>query len=214
MELSKEIFDEITKLGNIGNELLDVQHDTYSAYNVFESALELLPEPANGWEAFSWIQASLGECKFIEKAYNKAFEHFRQAYNALVPNANAYILLRIGECAFELQLESAQEFLLQAYMIAGKDIFNEEDQKYYNAIEGMVKSNSGVASKSKKTTKAKSKMQVKRLSGEAKEKYDKNFEIAGQFMNKLIGITTLECYKHVGTLFRNLKWNTQKVLNF
>lgn len=67
MELSKEIFDEITRLSNEGNELLDVKHDAYSAYNVFESALELLPEPANEWEAFSWLQASMGECKFIEK---------------------------------------------------------------------------------------------------------------------------------------------------
>ena len=39
MELSKEIFDEITRLSNEGNKLLDVKHDAYSAYNVYESAL-------------------------------------------------------------------------------------------------------------------------------------------------------------------------------
>ena len=60
---------------------------------MFETALELLPEPANEWEAFSWLQSSMGECKFIEKEYNEAYEHFRQAYNALVPNANAYFYL-------------------------------------------------------------------------------------------------------------------------
>ena len=181
MELSKEIFDEITRLSNEGNELLDVQHDTYSAYNVFESALELLPEPANEWEAFSWLQSSMGECKFIEKTYSEAYEHFRQAYNALVLNANAYILLRIGECAFELQLEHAQEFLLQAYMVAGKDIFNGEDKKYYKAIAAMVSSNSSVTSKPKKNSKNKPKMEVKRLSGEAKELYEKNMEIASGY---------------------------------
>lgn len=181
MELSKEIFDEITRLSNEGNELLDVKHDAYSAYNVFESALELLPEPANEWEAFSWLQASMGECKFIEKEFNEAYEHFRQAYNALVPNVNAYILLRIGECAFELQLEHAQEFLLQAYMVAGKDIFNGEDKKYYKAIAAMVRSNSSATSKPKKNSKNKPKMEVKRLSGEAKELYEKNMEIASGY---------------------------------
>lgn len=179
MELSKEVFDEITKLSNEGNELLDVQHDTYSAYNVFESALELLPEPANEWEAFSWLQASLGECKFIEKAYNEAYEHFRQAYNALVPNANAYILLRIGECAFELQLEHAQEFLLQAYMVAGKDIFKSEDKQYYKAIESIIKTNSRTIKTSK--TQERPKVETNRLSGKEKEIYEKNREIASKY---------------------------------
>lgn len=181
MELSKEIFDEITRLSNEGNELLDVQHDTYKAYHMFESALELLPEPANEWEAFSWLQSSMGECKFIEKAYSEAYEHFRQAYNTLVPNVNAYILLRIGECAFELQLEHAQEFLLQAYMVAGKDIFDGEDKKYYTVIETVVKPNSGAASKSKKTTKNRPKTENKRLAGVAKEIYEKNMEVASRY---------------------------------
>lgn len=167
MELTKEIYDEITKLSNVGNELLDVQHDTNSAYNVFELALELLPEPANKWEAFSWLQASLGECKFIEKAYKEAHEHFRQAYNALIPNANAYILLRIGECAFELQLEHAQEFLFKAYMMDGKDIFNCEDEKYYKAIETILISNSVATSQSKKRTKNKFKRLLEKVFGES-----------------------------------------------
>lgn len=181
MELQKEIFEEITRLSNQGNELLDMQHDTARAYNVFEEALNLLPKPANEWDAFAWLHSSLGECKFIEKAYNEAYEHFRKAYNASVPNVNAFILLRVGACAFELELDHAQEFLLQAYMIAGQDIFKSEDKKYYKAIEQIIKSNSLAAAKERKTVANKTTVKTQRMSGEEKELYDKNFEIAGQY---------------------------------
>ena len=179
MELSKEIFEEITRLSKQGNELLDVQRDTSKAYHIFETALELLPEPANEWDAFAWLQSSLGECKFIEKAYNDAYEHFRQAYNAAAPNVNAYILLRVGECAFELELDHAQEFLLQVYMIAGRDIFKSEDNKYYEAIKPIIKSNSRTTKPPKKEDRPMFKNI--RLSGEEKEIYEKNREIASQY---------------------------------
>lgn len=179
MELPRDIFDEITRLTNKGNELLDNQHDTVNAYKVFEEALNLLPEPVDKWEAFAWLQSSLGECKFIEREYNEAYEHFRQAYNASAPNANAYMLLRVGECAFELGLDHAQNFLMQAYMIAGKDIFKVEPSKYYKTIEPVIKSNTN-SPKSEKTAKA----ETKRLVGDKKELLEKNINIASEYYEK------------------------------
>ena len=178
MELSKEIFEEITRLSNQGNELLDVQHDTSKAYYVFETALKLLPEPANKWDAFMWLQSSLGECKFAEKSYSEAYEHFRQAYNASVPNTNAFVLLRVGECAFELELDHAQEFLLQAYMVAGKEIYKSEDKKYYKSIEPTIKSRIVFHSQNVENRQT---VKNKRLTGEDKEIYEKSREIASQY---------------------------------
>lgn len=140
MEMPKKVYDEITRLSGIGNEFLN-SGETMEAYKAFSNALELLPEPAEKWEAYTWLQASLGECLFIQKMYGEAYERFRCAYNMTAPNANPYVLLRVGECCTELGLPYAKEFLLRAYMLAGENIFSVEDEKYYKSIESVIHGN-------------------------------------------------------------------------
>lgn len=52
---------------------------------------------------------------------------------------NPFILLRIGQCCYELrQFEEAENYLLQAYMYEENEIFRGEPEKYYNLIKPLV----------------------------------------------------------------------------
>jgi len=49
-------------------------------------------------------------------------------------------LFRLGQTLVETNENSkAEEFLLRAYMLVGEDIFWDEDEKYYNVIKEMIK---------------------------------------------------------------------------
>lgn len=52
---------------------------------------------------------------------------------------NPFILLRVGESAYELdKKELAIENLLSAFMLEGKEIFNEDDKKYFELLKANV----------------------------------------------------------------------------
>ena len=54
--------------------------------------------------------------------------------------SNPYVLFRLGQSLVETQDNNqAREFLLRAYMLVGDDIFWDEDEKYYNVIKDLVK---------------------------------------------------------------------------
>jgi hypothetical protein len=59
-ELSDELHEEIERLCDEGNKLLDKEiYD--EALTRFSSVWELLPEPRTDWEAATWILAAIGE---------------------------------------------------------------------------------------------------------------------------------------------------------
>lgn len=183
MEIDEKTYQEITRLSQEGNRLLDDEHDSVAARDIFSKALELLPKPSEQWEAYSWLEVSLGECDFVEQKYGEAYEHFRVAYNATAPNGNAFLLLRVGQCALELNLTHAQEFLLQAYMMAGKKIFSGEDKKYFAKIKPLVEKDHT----SKKTYQTKQNKQIickKRLAGADKELYEKDRAATSEYYQK------------------------------
>lgn len=48
-------------------------------------------------------------------------------------------MLRLGQSAFELgKKERATENLLRAYMLEGKEIFEEDDKKYFEFLKSKV----------------------------------------------------------------------------
>ena len=47
-------------------------------------------------------------------------------------------MLRLGQCAYELGKQEAAEYLMRAYMLAGEEIFEDEDEKYFNLIRPLI----------------------------------------------------------------------------
>lgn len=52
---------------------------------------------------------------------------------------NPFILLRLGQSFLENNdTKQAKEFLLRAYMLEGENIFEEEDEKYFQFLQTNV----------------------------------------------------------------------------
>lgn len=138
MEINNELYDEIEKLSELGNQEAD--SDNYeNALEYFNRAYDLLPAPKEEWEAYIWLCASIGDMCFLQKKYDMAMNYFQQSY-AEDSIDNPFILLRIGEIHYELNnKKEAIEYLLRAYMLEGKKIFDGKNQKYYKWLSKNVK---------------------------------------------------------------------------
>ena len=101
--------------------------------------MELLPEPKYIYEAASWIYTAIGDSLYLAEDFENATDNFQQALKCEGGLGNPFIVLRIGECFYELgNTQKAKEYLIQAYMIEGEDIFSEEDEKYFDLIKDMI----------------------------------------------------------------------------
>lgn len=139
MQLPEEIHSQIEALSNEGNVLANEGHYR-KATEKFIAALELLPQPLEKWEACTWLLTSIGDMNFLQGAY----EHSKAALSDAMhcPNAlgNPFIHLRLGQSQYELgNMQRAADELARAYMGAGKDIFQEDDPKYFEFLKTVLK---------------------------------------------------------------------------
>lgn len=52
---------------------------------------------------------------------------------------NEFVLVRLGGCNFELgNIDLARKYLFDAYLMAGKDIFDHENERYLQVIEDII----------------------------------------------------------------------------
>lgn len=139
MELEDKLYDEITALCSEGDELVD--NSKYDdALTKYREALNLLPKPVEQWEAAVWIYTAIGDTYFWKKEYETAIHYLFNAYNCPDGFSNPFIIMRLGQCFFEANNSSkATEYLLHAYMLNGKEIFEYEDEKYFKHLSSNVK---------------------------------------------------------------------------
>lgn len=138
MELTDEIYKEITDLTNRGNAFSE-QNKLIDALECFNKALDLVPNPKYDWEAATWIYTSLGDIYFMKKEYVKALENLNEALKCPNGFTNPFILLRAGQCFLEMkEIDKAKEYLLKSYMLEGENIFKYEKPKYFNSIKNLI----------------------------------------------------------------------------
>ncbi|MCL2871783.1 MAG: tetratricopeptide repeat protein [Betaproteobacteria bacterium] len=129
-ELPDAIYQRVTELSEKANEAIESGRPQ-NAIAPLEQALELLPSPQSDWEAWTWLNASLGQAYFDLQDFQLAKISFLDARSGPDGLANPYILLRLGECLFELgDHDAAKNFLTQAYMTEGVELFSDENPKY------------------------------------------------------------------------------------
>jgi len=139
MELPETIHKKIISLSKEGDAFAE-KAKYREAIKKYIEAFQLLPEPVEQWDACTWLLAAIGDANFLSKDY----EHARLALSDAMrcPNAigNPFIHLRLGESQFELgNKKKAADELARAYMGAGKDIFKEEDPKYFEFLKTVLK---------------------------------------------------------------------------
>lgn len=139
MELPDEVHSKIEILSAQGNSLAE-SGKYREATEKFIEALELLPEPITDWETCTWLLVAIGDMNFLQRAYEPAKMALSDAMHC--PNAlgNPFIHLRLGQSQFELgNKERAANELSRAYMGAGKEIFEEDDPKYFEFLKTVLK---------------------------------------------------------------------------
>lgn len=130
-----EVYPKIKSYSNKGNTVLEEANFDY-AEQCFQDALELIPEPKNEFSATTWLYAALGDVYYQQGAYTAALDAFMGAYNGSEGYYNPYVVYMLGKIYYELGvMNKAKEFLTMAYMVAGEDIFLEDDGKYLEMVE-------------------------------------------------------------------------------
>lgn len=133
---------QVERLSEEGNVLVDT-NDFNGALKKFIAALNLLPLPKSRWEAALWLYASIGDMYLFKEEYEQAASNYYNALNCPEGQESGFVHLRLGESLYELDdKKKALDHLLRAYMLEGKEIFEEEEDKYVgflqDNIEGIV----------------------------------------------------------------------------
>lgn len=134
----------IEKLYNDGAALLG-RKDFDEAHTRFSEAFHLLPEPKEKWPETKRIVAALGDALFRQGEYMAACDAFRDAVRLPSGLGDAFIHLRLGECFYEVgDRRRAADNLARAYMGGGREVFSEEDPKYFRLVESVLKPPAGM----------------------------------------------------------------------
>ena len=137
--LNEETHVQIKKLCAKGDALVE-QKDFESALTCYRDALNLVPIPREPWEATTWILAAIGDLHFAAGEMEKALNALEDAVRCVGGLGNPFIHLRLGECCFELgETDRAADELTRAYMGAGREIFEQENPKYFEFLATRIK---------------------------------------------------------------------------
>ena len=138
MSMDDKIYNKIQELCECGDDLTDLEQYE-DAIEKYTQALNLIPEPKYYYEASTWVYTAIGDALFYLENYNQALNMFQEALKCPNGIGNPFILVRIGECFFETDsLDNAKNYLLQAYMVEGEEIFENEDEKYFEVIRDLI----------------------------------------------------------------------------
>ena len=129
-ELDDTLYARVCALSERADDALEDERQRDAVAPLVE-ALKLLPEPKQQWEAYTWINGSLGEALFTLQQYRGAREVLFDAMNGPDGQLNPFILLRLGQTLYELgERDLAKQYLARAHMLEGDEIFEAEDPKY------------------------------------------------------------------------------------
>ncbi|MFV0304912.1 MAG: tetratricopeptide repeat protein [Moheibacter sp.] len=138
LELDDQIYSEILSISEVGENFME-EDDYDAAIFEFKKALSLVPSPKTDWEASTWLYSGIGDAYFFKKEYENSLNAFLDAYNCPEAIDNPFIYLRIGQNWEEMgNNDKAKDNLLRAYMLAGQDIFSDENPKFINLIKDLI----------------------------------------------------------------------------
>jgi hypothetical protein len=133
-ELDDKIHEKIKALCAEGDALSEKRSFSL-ALKKYWTAWDLLPQSKTDWEAATWILAAIGDANFHSHDFTAGRDNLSQAMHCPGAIGNPFLHLRLGQCQYELgNLARAADELMRAYMGGGKDIFKEDDPKYFKFL--------------------------------------------------------------------------------
>jgi tetratricopeptide (TPR) repeat protein len=137
-ELPDATHERIKALGAEGDEHA---HDgrTVEAIECYEAAWLLLPEPKTAWEAATWILAAIGDTHYLAGEFERSRDALLTAMHCPEAIGNPFLHLRLGQCQFELgNRERAGDELARAFLLAGSELFQDEDPRYLDFVKSIL----------------------------------------------------------------------------
>ena len=129
-ELPDELHQRIVELSERANEAIDGGKPA-EAIDPLNEALDLLPPPQQDWDAWTWLNATLGDAYFAQADYKNAKIALFDALSGPDGHTNPFILLRLGQSLLELDEKvQARRWLAQAHMLEGDTLFAQEPAHY------------------------------------------------------------------------------------
>ena len=145
-EITPELKAKLDEYAERGNRF-EEEEQYEKALQAWEEGLALIPEPQQYYSETIWFLAAIGDVYFQKGMYPQAHKCFDKARGNLSGGGygNPFIMLRLGECCLEIGDErNAAEYLLRAYMMEGKEIFEPDEdgeddgQKYFDFLRTHV----------------------------------------------------------------------------
>jgi tetratricopeptide (TPR) repeat protein len=121
------------------------------AIDKYKEALSLLPKPVNQWKYIWVLLPQIAENYWLNAKFNDGkgggFQEALAVFSEIMKIEGAVgdetYHLRIGQIRYELgQIEKAKDELLRAYLIGGKEIFMNIDNKYFELIKPIIETKS------------------------------------------------------------------------
>ncbi|MWP49116.1 MULTISPECIES: tol-pal system YbgF family protein [unclassified Gilliamella] len=138
MELSDELYDQIVSKLEQGDQYAEAG-EYNKAIEKYESALNLVPLQKENWEVSLHIYTAMADSYFNLGNYQQANNNYEQALKCPDGLENGYVWLGLGETYYELEnMDKAKDALMSAYMLEGKEIFQDEDDKYFSLIQDSI----------------------------------------------------------------------------
>jgi tetratricopeptide (TPR) repeat protein len=134
-QLPKDLSELVDGLCKRGDQFAEMeQYD--DAIEKYGEAWDILPAPRSQWPAATWILVSAADAHFRLKEYDAGADLLLDALDYPNGDANPFLLLRLGQCLFELnQLDDAADALEEAFRLGGDSLFADEDPKYLSFVK-------------------------------------------------------------------------------
>ncbi|WP_232468056.1 tetratricopeptide repeat protein [Bordetella genomosp. 13] len=139
LELPDDIYERVEALSEEGNVLME-DGDNEGAEAVWRQALDLLPEPKTEWEAYMWLNASIGEACYFQENYADAVQVLFDALNAPGGPENPFVHYMLGKALWQIgeDEDRAVDELLRAYMLDGVDIFDGDEEEGPDMLQLLI----------------------------------------------------------------------------
>jgi tetratricopeptide (TPR) repeat protein len=109
------------------------------ALNHYLQGLAKVPQEKQQWEVSLHLYTALGDCYFNLKEYSNSNHNYNKALQCPDGLDNGYVWLGLGQSFFELEEnEKAKDAFMSAYMLEGKEIFENQGWQYFDLIKSYV----------------------------------------------------------------------------
>ena len=137
-DLPDELYDSIVLDLEKGDEQMEKSKFQEALQNYLQG-LEKVPKEKEQWEVSLHLYTALGDCYFNLEDYPASNHKYNKALQCPDGLENAYVWLGLGQSFFEInEKEKAKDAFMSAYMLEGREIFENQGYQYFDLIKEFV----------------------------------------------------------------------------